>query len=83
MGARTVLHVLDGGGGFNHISRLPRDPYAENGRGFFLIAALTEEFTVSERPDGGSHARAVLMREAQLTRPKEYREPWRRRLAPK
>jgi PAS domain S-box-containing protein len=62
-GPRTVLHVLDGGGGFNHISRLPRDPYAENGRGLFLIAALTEEFTVSERPDGGSHARAVLMRE--------------------
>jgi anti-sigma regulatory factor (Ser/Thr protein kinase) len=60
--AVTVLHVIDRGGGFNHISRLPRDPYAENGRGLFLIAALTEDFTVSERPNGGSHARAVLAR---------------------
>jgi serine phosphatase RsbU (regulator of sigma subunit)/anti-sigma regulatory factor (Ser/Thr protein kinase) len=61
-GPDTVLHVMDLGGGFNHASRLPRDPYAEAGRGLFLIAALTEDFTVSERPDGGSHARAVLLR---------------------
>jgi anti-sigma regulatory factor (Ser/Thr protein kinase) len=61
-GTDTVLHVMDGGGGFKHISRLPQDPYAENGRGLFLIAALTEDFTVSERPEGGSHARAVLVR---------------------
>jgi PAS domain S-box-containing protein len=67
VGPDTVLHVLDGGGGFSHISRLPRDPYAENGRGLFLIAALTEEFSVSERPDGGSHARAVLVRNNRLT----------------
>jgi PAS domain S-box-containing protein len=63
-GVDTVLHVMDHGAGFEHISRLPLDPYAENGRGLFLIAALTSEFTVSERPDGGSHARAVLVRDA-------------------
>jgi serine phosphatase RsbU (regulator of sigma subunit)/anti-sigma regulatory factor (Ser/Thr protein kinase) len=63
-GSDSVLHVMDHGRGFNHISRLPRDPYAEDGRGLFLIAALTEDFTVSERPDGGSHARAVLVRDA-------------------
>jgi anti-sigma regulatory factor (Ser/Thr protein kinase) len=63
-GSDSVLHVLDHGAGFNHISRLPRDPYAEDGRGLFLIAALTDDFTVSERPDGGSHARAVLLRHA-------------------
>jgi hypothetical protein len=52
------------GGGFNHISRLLHDPYAEHGRGLFLIAALTEDFTVSQRPGDGSDARAVLLRYA-------------------
>jgi hypothetical protein len=52
--------VLDRGSGFYHISRLPPDPYAEFGRGLCLVAALTVDFTVSERPDGGSHARVVL-----------------------
>jgi anti-sigma regulatory factor (Ser/Thr protein kinase) len=61
-GAECVLHVMDRGGGFNHVGRLPRDPYAEDGRGLFLIAALTDDFTVSERSNGGSHARAVLVR---------------------
>jgi serine phosphatase RsbU (regulator of sigma subunit)/PAS domain-containing protein/anti-sigma regulatory factor (Ser/Thr protein kinase) len=64
LGSDAVLHVIDNGGGFNHISRLPHDPYAEDGRGLFLIAALTEDFTVSQRPSGGSHARAVLPRYA-------------------
>lgn len=57
---QIVLHVLDRGPSFRHISRLPADPYAESGRGLFLIAAMTDEFTVSERPDGGSHVRAVF-----------------------
>jgi serine phosphatase RsbU (regulator of sigma subunit)/anti-sigma regulatory factor (Ser/Thr protein kinase) len=61
-GTATVLHVIDGGSGFRHTSRLPQDLYAENGRGLFLISALTDDFTVSERPEGGSHARAVLRR---------------------
>ncbi|MGD0474874.1 MAG: SpoIIE family protein phosphatase [Candidatus Velthaea sp.] len=59
-GPYSVLHVLDRGSGFYHISRLPPDPLAENGRGLFLIAALSIDFTVSERSDGGSHARVVL-----------------------
>lgn len=67
-GPRTVLHVLDRGAGFHHISRLPPDPYAETGRGLFLIAALTGELTVTERPDGGSHARTVLMGGLQVAR---------------
>lgn len=58
--AQTVLHVLDRGRGFRHISRLPSDVYSESGRGLFLIAELTDDFTVTERPKGGSHARAVL-----------------------
>jgi PAS domain S-box-containing protein len=56
----SVLHVMDRGAGFYHIGRLPRDPYAESGRGLFLVGSLAMDFTVSDRPDGGSHARAVL-----------------------
>jgi anti-sigma regulatory factor (Ser/Thr protein kinase) len=59
-GPRTVLHVLDSGGGFSYISRLAPDPYSENGRGLFLIAAMTTDFHVDRRLEGGSHARAVL-----------------------
>jgi PAS domain S-box-containing protein len=59
-GPRTVLHVLDHGVGFRYVSRVAPDPYLEHGRGLFLIAALTAEFTVEQSPDGGSHARAVL-----------------------
>jgi anti-sigma regulatory factor (Ser/Thr protein kinase) len=71
-GRYSVLHVIDRGSGFHHISRLPPDPFAENGRGLFLIAALSIDFTVSERPDGGSHARVVLrsgQRAAERSRP--------------
>ena len=60
-GIQTVLHVLDRGVGFQHISRLPKDLYSEKGRGLFIIAAMTTEFTVSQRLGGGSHARAVLV----------------------
>ena len=60
-GPQTVLHVFDGGPGFRHSSRVPADVFAESGRGLFIIAALTEEFTVSRRETGGSHARATLV----------------------
>ncbi len=56
-GPQTVLHVFDRGPGFRHTSRLPSDPFSESGRGLFLIAAMTDEYTVAERPGGGSHAR--------------------------
>jgi anti-sigma regulatory factor (Ser/Thr protein kinase) len=74
-GPQSVLHVLDRGAGFYHIGRLPRDPYAEHGRGLFLIGALSSDFTVSERPDGGSHARVVLRGGSapRLTRPASAR----------
>jgi anti-sigma regulatory factor (Ser/Thr protein kinase) len=55
-----VLHVLDRGPGFRHTAILPDDPYSEYGRGLFLISTLTDDFHVSRRPSGGSHARAVL-----------------------
>jgi len=60
--ARTepVLHVLDRGGGFVLAPYLPSDVLAERGRGLYLVWCLTNEFNVSRRTKGGSHARAVL-----------------------
>ena len=55
-----VLHVLDNGSGFRHISILPPDLLSESGRGLFIISALTHDFRVSLGAKGGSHARAVL-----------------------
>jgi anti-sigma regulatory factor (Ser/Thr protein kinase) len=60
-GPQTILHVLDRGLGFSHISRLPFDALSESGRGVFLVAQMTDDFTVSERPGGGSHVQAVLI----------------------
>jgi hypothetical protein len=59
-GPAPVLHLLDNGPGFHHVPALPRDMYSESGRGLFIISLLSEEFSVSRRPDYGSHARAVL-----------------------
>ena len=59
-GPRPVLHMLDRGPGFRHISRLPADPFSESGRGLFIVSAISDEFNVSLRPEGGSHARVLL-----------------------
>jgi anti-sigma regulatory factor (Ser/Thr protein kinase) len=55
-----VLHVLDRGPGFTLTPKLPSDLLSERGRGLFIVWSLAEDFNVTERYDGGSHARAVL-----------------------
>jgi anti-sigma regulatory factor (Ser/Thr protein kinase) len=55
-----VLHVLDRGPGFTLAPKLPSDMLSERGRGLFIVWSLAEDFNVTERYDGGSHARAVL-----------------------
>lgn len=55
-----VLHIIDGGHGFEFNPRLPADAYAESGRGLFIVAELAREFTISRAPGGGSHARVVI-----------------------
>jgi anti-sigma regulatory factor (Ser/Thr protein kinase) len=55
-----VLHVIDEGPGFERAPMLPRDLLSENGRGLYIVSELTDEFSVSRGPSGGSHARAVL-----------------------
>jgi anti-sigma regulatory factor (Ser/Thr protein kinase) len=55
-----VIHIIDGGTGFEHNPRLPADTDAESGRGLFIVNELSREFTISRAPGGGSHARVVL-----------------------
>lgn len=73
-----VLHVLDRGPGFQHVSRLPADTFAESGRGLYIIEQLAPEFTIVRRPGGGSHARVVLpLRSASAYPPGGERAPVR------
>ncbi len=55
-----VLHVLDRGPGFTLVPKLPSDLLSERGRGLYIVWSLTDDFNVTRRHDGGSHARAVL-----------------------
>lgn len=61
-GELPVLHVLDKGPGFQHLPNLPEDDFSERGRGLFIVSRFVAEFHVARRPEGGSHARAVLLR---------------------
>lgn len=64
-----VLHVLDRGLGFRYFPRLPVDLLCECGRGLFIVSSLAQEFVVTERVGGGSHARAILpYRKPEFTR---------------
>ena len=55
-----VLHALDRGPGFTYSTRLPINVLSENGRGLFIVQALTRDLNITRRNGGGSHARAVL-----------------------
>jgi PAS domain S-box-containing protein len=61
--ATPVLHVIDDGPGYTPRTDLPAQD-AESGRGLFIVARLTREFTVSQREPRGAHARAVLLTRA-------------------
>lgn len=63
-----VLHVLDRGPGFTLVPRLPSDLLSERGRGLYIVWTLAEDFNVTERFDGGSHARAVLFSSSRTER---------------
>lgn len=59
-GPAPVLHFRDQGPGFSHAPQLPRHLMAENGRGLYIVAALTDDFNVTRMDGRGSHARAVV-----------------------
>ncbi len=58
---RPVLHVIDNGPGFERAPMLPLDLMSESGRGLYIVAQATMEFSVMRRRPHGSHARAVLL----------------------
>jgi len=58
---RPVLHVIDEGPGFERAPMLPLDLMSESGRGLYIVAQATMEFSVMRRRPHGSHARAVLL----------------------
>ena len=64
--AEPVIHILDRGAGFHHTPRLPQDMTTENGRGIYIVSALSPGFTIERRLGGGSHARAILPLDADL-----------------
>ncbi len=55
-----VLHVEDDGTGFEPKFNLPEDPLAENGRGLFLVAALSKHVDVACDRDRGTKVSVVL-----------------------
>jgi anti-sigma regulatory factor (Ser/Thr protein kinase) len=63
-----TLHVLDRGPGYDCCPDLPSGA-SESGRGLFLVSALAREFSLTRRPERGSHARAVLPIPRRTTKP--------------
>lgn len=55
-----VLHVEDHGGGFEPTFSLPEDPFSENGRGLFLVQALSKRVDVASDRDRGTKVSVVL-----------------------
>ena len=55
-----ILHALDRGPGFTYNALLPKDIMSVSGRGLFIVRSLISELTITRRPNGGSHARAVF-----------------------
>jgi anti-sigma regulatory factor (Ser/Thr protein kinase) len=78
-----VLHVLDRGPGFVYTAMLqPTDVFAESGRGLYIASRLARGLSVTRRPGGGSHARAVLAAVARAAEePPALRAPSVRRAA--
>ena len=59
-GEHAVLHVMDRGPHFTLSAELPEDPWSEDGRGLFLIAALGENLSYAPLPVRGNHISVVL-----------------------
>lgn len=58
-GRAPIIHVIDVGPGFRFEKKLP-DVFSESGRGLYLVSSLAADLQVSQRENGGSHARVVL-----------------------
>jgi PAS domain S-box-containing protein len=61
-GTRFVLAALDRGPGFDWDGRPPRDAFAENGRGLFLIETLASDVHVERMGGYGTYLQVTLAR---------------------
>ncbi|MGC2128878.1 MAG: SpoIIE family protein phosphatase [Candidatus Aquilonibacter sp.] len=59
-GDSIVLHVIDDGPGFDFKPALPRNLWAESGRGLYLIQRLSRGVVVERLPGRGSHVAVTL-----------------------
>ena len=50
------IEVVDRGPGFTYEPSLPADPFAETGRGLYLVRAYSRAFSIETLPNGGSRA---------------------------
>ena len=54
------LHVMDEGPGFDATPSLPADLWSENGRGLFLVKALSRSVEVRRLPGFGTYVKVLL-----------------------
>jgi anti-sigma regulatory factor (Ser/Thr protein kinase)/predicted ArsR family transcriptional regulator len=59
-GLHPLLTIYDLGEGFDLEAQLPDSPFAEGGRGLYIVAHLTRELSRAHRQAGGNTVRAVL-----------------------
>ncbi|MDQ2908033.1 MAG: ATP-binding protein [Candidatus Eremiobacteraeota bacterium] len=59
-GGQNRLLVTDRGPGFVPTRSLPADPLDENGRGMFLVHALSRDVAIRAMPDGGTQVAVEL-----------------------
>ena len=59
-GDAIVLHVIDEGPGFDFVPALPRNLWAESGRGLYLIQRLSRGVRAERLPGRGSHVAVTL-----------------------
>lgn len=56
----AILSVRDSGRSFEFNPNLPQDPFAETGRGLYIVCALAEHFDMSFDNGSGKVIRVVL-----------------------
>lgn len=59
-GSRPVLTVYDLGPGFELDPHLPDDPFAEGGRGLYIVSHMVDRLSAAAREAGGSRVSAEL-----------------------
>ncbi len=59
-GTDAMLHVIDKGPGFSYKPALPKDLWAESGRGLYLVSMLARDVEVERVPGLGSHISVTL-----------------------